>query len=232
LRNPSENFVRFLLDEVQLVQGRVTARVVERFVPIVKKSIHSTLIDMMTKSISQEVLDDPLSPAPPPVAPKVNGALVVALAPNGAAKPGADLTPSPGPVAARTEADDGPKVETTEEELAIFQLVREACEASPVKAAVAYKDTVTYFSITLGKVTRWFLRFFCNGPRKYVATRLTVEQVKSLVPNAEVEAVVDPFTRSRITFKSLGDLTAMKPLFVAAFEQEAKRKEAEVAEQV
>ncbi len=232
LRNPSENFVRFLLDEVQLVQGRVTARVVERFVPIVKKSIHSTLVDMMTKSLSQEVLDDPLSPAPPPVALKANGVPLPAIAANGLARPGGDPTPSPGPVAVRAEGDDGPKVETTEEELAIFQLVREACDESPVKAPVAYKDTITYFSITLGKVTRWFLRFFCNGPRKFVATRLTVEQVKALVPTAEVEAVADPLTRSRVPFKSVADLAPMKALFVAAFEQEAKRKEAEVTESV
>jgi predicted type IV restriction endonuclease len=230
LRNPSENFVRFLLEEVQLVQGRVTARVVERFVPIVKKSIHSALVDMMTKSISQEVLDDPLSPAPPAVAQKLSGA--VALTTAGASGRAAnDPTPSPGPVSVvRAEGDEGPKFETTAEELAIFQLVRETCEASPINSAIAYKDTVTYFSITLGKVTRWFLRFFCNGPRKFVASRLTVEQVKALVPSVEVDPVADPFTRSRVYFRSVEELAVMRPLFVAAFEQETKRREVEMAE--
>lgn len=231
LRNPSEKFVRFLLDEVEIVQGRVTARVVERFVPIVKKSIHSTLVDMMTKSISQEVLDDPLSPAPPPVAPKLAAGAALPTAGVSAGRAANDPTPSPGPVAAvRVEGDEGPKVETTAEELAIFQLVREACEASPIKSAIAYKDTVTYFSITLGKVTRWFLRFFCNGPRKFVTSRLTVEQVKALVPSAEVDPVADPFTRSRVYFRSVEELAAMRPLFVAAFEQETKRREVDLAE--
>lgn len=229
LRNPSENFVRFLLDEVQIVQGRVTAKVVERFVPIVKKSIHTTLVDMMTKSISQEVLDDPLSPAPPPVALKLNGAANGVASAATAAKAVSDPTPSPGPVS-QAEPEEGPKIETTAEELAIFQLVREACDASPIKATIAYKDTVTYFSVTLGKVTRWFLRFFCNGPRKFVTTRLTVEQVKALVPTAEVDPVADPFTRSRVYFRSVDDLAPLRALFVAAFEQEARRREADVAE--
>ncbi|HEU4412365.1 MAG TPA: hypothetical protein VFS43_44395 [Polyangiaceae bacterium] len=209
--------------------------------PETRKSIHSTLVDMMTKSPSQEVFDDPLSPAPPPAAPKPNVAPAPAPRPPlsplavtpaaGVARAPSDPTPSPGPVSvARAEDDDAPKVETTAEERAIFQLVREACEASPVKATIAHKDTVTHFAITLGKVTRWFLRFFCNGPRKFMTVRLTVEQVRALVPGAEVDPVSDAFTRSRVYFRSVEALAIMKPLFVAAFEQEARRKEADTAE--
>ena len=55
LRNPSENFIRFILSELELVGGRVTASVVSRFEPIIKKSIQTALLGMMTKSIQQEI---------------------------------------------------------------------------------------------------------------------------------------------------------------------------------
>jgi hypothetical protein len=59
LRSPSENFVRFLLSEADLVSGRVTARVIERFMPTVRRAIQSTLVDMMTKSLQHEIPESP-----------------------------------------------------------------------------------------------------------------------------------------------------------------------------
>lgn len=43
-----------------------------------------------------------------------------------------------------------------------------------------------------------------------------VEQVKALAPAAEVDPVADPFTRSRVYFRSVDDLAPLRPLFVAA----------------
>ncbi|RYE73964.1 MAG: hypothetical protein EOO74_12260, partial [Myxococcales bacterium] len=55
LRNPSEPFVRFLIDQMDVVQGRVTTKVVDKAMPVVRKAIHATLVDMMTKSITEQM---------------------------------------------------------------------------------------------------------------------------------------------------------------------------------
>jgi hypothetical protein len=54
LRSPSEEFVRFLVTELGKVslsyeiQGRITGKVIEKFEPIVKKSIQISLLELMT----------------------------------------------------------------------------------------------------------------------------------------------------------------------------------------
>jgi hypothetical protein len=61
LRSPSEEFVRFLVTELGKValsyevQGRITNKVIEKFEPIVKKSVQSSLLELMTRSLSQEM---------------------------------------------------------------------------------------------------------------------------------------------------------------------------------
>lgn len=206
LRNPSESFVRFLLAEVELVSGRVTRNVVERFVPIVKKSIQTTLLDMMTKSIQQEIAQ----PNPPSVATPVVTA------------------PSPAEALQRTaEAGDsaaGSQLETTELELEIFRIVQKQCSESALKQAISYKDSTTYFGINLGKVTSWFLRAFTNGKKKSLVTRLPIEQAAMLAPGFEVEAAPDGLGKSRIYFTVSGDIEKLRSLVLVAYEEEARRQ--------
>ncbi|MCP3101667.1 type I restriction enzyme HsdR N-terminal domain-containing protein [Myxococcus sp. K15C18031901] len=204
LRNPSESFVRFLLAEVELVSGRVTRSVVERFIPIVKKSIQTTLLDMMTKSIQQEIAQ-PNIPAPAPA-----------------------VVTSPVEALQRTvEAGDtatSAQVETTELELEIFRIVQKLCAESALKQAISYKDSTTYFGINLGKVTSWFLRAFTNGKKKSLVTRLPAEQAAMLAPGFEVETAPDGIGRSRVYFNASSDIEKLRALVLVAFEEEARRQ--------
>jgi hypothetical protein len=60
LRSPSEEFIRFLVCELgklapsYKVEGQIRNRVIGKFEPIVKKSIQSSLLELMTRSLSQE----------------------------------------------------------------------------------------------------------------------------------------------------------------------------------
>src|SRR6185312_725480 len=65
LRNPSDAFTRFILGEIEITTGKLTAKRVEKFVPIVKKAIQSTLLDMATRSIKLGS-DEGTAPPPPP----------------------------------------------------------------------------------------------------------------------------------------------------------------------
>ncbi len=203
LRNPSESFVRFLLAEVDLVSGRVTKGEDERFIPIVKKAIQTTLLDMMTKSIQQEIAQ--ASP-PPASAPTQSPAEALQKTANGG------------------DPNSGTAVETTELELQIFQIVQRMCSESALKQTVAYKDSANYFGINLGKVTSWFLRAFTNGRRRSLVTRLPVDQATMLAPGFEVEAAPDALGKSRVYFNAPTDLEKLRALVLVAYEDEAKRQ--------
>ncbi|ATB30905.1 type I restriction endonuclease [Melittangium boletus] len=215
LRNPSESFVRFLLAEVELVSGRVTKGVVERFIPIVKKSIQTTLLDMMTKSIQQEIAQPNATAAapssvPPPAASPAESLQAAAVA----------VEPVP----------SSAQAETTEAELEIFRVVQRICSESSVKQAVSYKDSASYFGINLGKVTSWFLRAFTNGKRKSLVTRVPIEQASMLAKGFEVEATPESLGKSRVYFNTTSDIEKLRALVLVAYEDEAKRQSSPIIE--
>ncbi len=212
LRNPSESFVRFLLAEVELVSGRVTKNVVERFIPIVKKAIQTTLLDMMTKSIQQEIAQpNPQTTSTSPASPLPN--------------------PAEGLKKAAEGGEDGvTQIETTELELEIFRSIQKLCEESPLKQAISYKDSVNYFGINLGKVRAWFLRVFTNGKKKSLVTRLPVEQAAMLAPGFEVDAAPEVFGKSRVYFNAPADLEKLRTLVLVAYEDATKRQSTLAAE--
>ncbi len=108
LRNPSDAFTRFILGEIDITTGKLTAKRVEEFVPIVKKAIQSTLLDMATRSIK---LETDKTNAPPPVL-----------------SPQAVAPPPPPPQAATS--DQGRGIVTTPEELEAFEVIRRLCSDS------------------------------------------------------------------------------------------------------
>lgn len=215
LRNPSESFVRFLLAEVELVSGRVTKNVVERFIPIVKKGIQTTLLDMMTKSIQQEIAQP--NPQAVSTGPALQAVPDVAEALQKAASDAA-------------EPGTGALIETTEVELEIFRIVQRMCAESALKQAISYKDSASYFGINLGKVTSWFLRAFTNGKKKSLVTRLPVEQTSMLAPGFEVESAPDGIGKSRVYFSAPSDVEKLRTLVLVAYEEEAKRQSAPATE--
>lgn len=213
LRNPSEAFVRFMLSELDIVQGKVTSRVVEKAMPVVRKAIQSTLIDMMTKSITQEMGPTPSAPdAAPITAPSVQ----VAAAPRSQDTPPMSLEPAT-------------KVETTGEELEIFNLVSKMCSDTGIGTPIAYKDTVSYLGINLGKVRRWFMRVLTNGPRRNIVFRMTAEQAARLGARSDIEVMSDGNVRAY--FQHPSDLWNLKPVITLAYELETKRKDTEAVEE-
>ncbi len=209
LRNPSENFVRFLLSELDLVPGRVTGKVIDRFSPIVKRAVQSTLLEMMTRSIQQEIA------SPAPAAPQ--------------AVPTAEAPPSP----VRTSIPSGEAGEaarasivTTAEEMELFEVVGRICAESASKQPIGYKDTTAYFGINLGKVTQWFLRAWCTGPRKALVTRVPVEQVRLLAHGFEVEPAPEGIGASRVYFGAIKDVEKLRPLVLMAYEEQVRRMKA------
>lgn len=210
LRNPSEAFTRFLLSEINITTGKLTAKRVEKFVPIVKKAIQSTLLDMATRSIKLETEE-----APPPQAPT--------------APPAVPPAPAPTPSAESSSQEASKGIVTTQEELDAFDIVRRICDDSSAaqKAPVQYKDATSYFGINIGNQKKWFLRLFFDGRRKSVVSRVPREQAALLAPGFEVEAPPESIGKSRVYVTGLKDLERLRPLILLAYEDEMKRAEAQ-----
>lgn len=204
LRNPSESFVRFLLGEVDLAGKRLTAKVVERFIPVVRKAIQTTLLEMATRSIRLETQEQPKLAVVTP------------------------LPPAPAPVPEPIVSEKDSRIITTAEELEAFEIIKKWCAESWYfgKYPIVYKDSIQYFTVHLqGSIFAWFLRLFAESKRKALVTRLPVETAKLLCPGFEVEAAPASVGVSRIYISGVKDIEKFRPLVIAAYEDAAKKRD-------
>ncbi|MDB9376139.1 type I restriction endonuclease [Nodularia sphaerocarpa] len=203
LRSPSEGFVRFLVSELGTVApgyeipGRITGRVIEKFKPMIKKSIQGSLVELMTRSLNQEMAQS---------VEYIN----------------VDKTDH-----ADIEAEeDKAKIITTAEELAAFEKIKIILKKSKTyKFEVQYKNTVKYFAINLGQVKWWFLRFYLSSTKKTFIARISRDEIKSLASNLVVQEVISPTGEawSKITISSVNDLDRLATVIIKSYELEAAK---------
>ncbi|NJO72793.1 MAG: restriction endonuclease subunit R [Leptolyngbyaceae cyanobacterium RM1_406_9] len=208
LRSPSKEFMRFLLKELSKtsptyeIEGQINDRKIQRFEPIVKKAIQSSLVELMTRSITQEM-----------------------------GQTHEDSKPIVQPDIVEVEDEEEPdleesKVETTTEELEAFEKVKAIAATSKLYQLEAkYKDVVSYFGVNVGKTTWWFLRFYLSAKRKSFVTRLSVDDVKTLAPNFEVQEMSASLgdAASRVIISSIEDLDKLSSLILKCYEVEAAK---------
>lgn len=240
LRNPSESFIRYILGELELGGNRVTANVVSRFEPIVKKSIQTALLGMMTKSIQQEIAPAPAAPAPPvpPAAAQVTQRAEPTPPPR--VPPEKPPAPAPGmePVQSKTagkptasppsepSAKDSSGIVTTEEELEIFRAVSRICGEAAAKVPLKYKDGTNFFAINLGSSRSWFLRLFAGNRRKSFVVRLPVAETQPLAAGLQVEPIPENPDKSRVYFITLADVEKLRAVILRAYEEAVRRHQA------
>ena len=116
---------------------------------------------------------------------------------------------------------------TTSEEMEVYENVRRICSASPAAARhpVRHQDAAYYFDVQLGGPQSWFVRAFCDSDRRSLVTRVPVERARSLAPRHEVEEAPPVFGASRVYFGSPKELEELRPLVLAAYEDEVRRAE-------
>jgi len=209
LRFPSEGFVRFLVGELGTVapgyeiQGRITGKVIEKFKPIIKKSIQGSLVELMTRSLNQEMAQTVES--------------------NSTQQ--SDKTDTETEEVNNVEEDKA-KINTTEEELAAFEKIKLILQASKnYKFEAQYKDTVSYFGVNLGKVTWWFLRLYLSSTKKTFIARLGIDEAKTLAPDFVVQEIPAATGEawSKVTISSIEDLDKLAPIILRCYELEAAK---------
>jgi hypothetical protein len=206
LRSPSKEFIRFLLRELGKIapkyeiDGQINDKKIQRFSPIVKKAVQNSLVDLMTRSINQEI---------------------------GQPDENTNLSDSIN-IDEIDDQDDQEieefKVETTVEEMEFFERVKLIVARSKVcQLGIKSKDVISYFGLNVGKSTWWFLRFYSSSKKKSFVTRLPIEQVRALATGFEVQEMTASFgdATSRVIISSVNDLDNLSELILKCYEAEA-----------
>lgn len=210
LRSPSDEFIRFLVSQLgnvgsrYAIESRINNRVIEKFRPIVKKSIQGSLVELMTQSINKEMGQASEISSPTQLMEEVEEIQDV---------PEQDL--------------EDIRVETTDEELEAFEKIKSIAARSNAHALeVKYKDVVSYFGVNVGKITWWFLRLYLSPKKKSFVTRLPLDEVKVLASGFEVQEMSASFgdAASRVVISSVSDLDKLSDLILKCYEAEASKR--------
>ena len=138
LNNTSEDFTNYILGQVY--EGRKTAAVVEKFMPIVKKSFNQFMNETLSTKFA-ETLNN-----------KNSIQSEIALS---------DETPS--------ESDIINKINTTSEELEGYAIIKSKLREDINPDDINYKDTETYFGILYQNNTRkWICRLYLGTKKSIV----------------------------------------------------------------
>ncbi|MHC0061541.1 type I restriction endonuclease [Nostoc sp. UIC 10890] len=203
LRSPSEEFVRFLVTELGTlapsyeIKGRITGKIIDKFKPIVKKSIQGSLVELMTRSLSQEITQ----PVEVEVEQKIEED-------------------------EKQQESQESKIVTTAEEIEAFEKIKAITKTSiSYNFEIQYRDTASYFGINLGKSNWWFLRLYLSSQKKSFITRLSVDEVKSLASNFEVQEVAASLgdAASKVIISSVSDFDKLTSLILRCYEVEAAK---------
>jgi len=215
LRTPSKEFMRFLLKEISnlspnyAIEGQINDKRIANFEPIIKKSLQNSLVELMTRSISQEMTQSHL----------------------GDSVSAPDALP-PEPEIQETQEEEEPgaeKIVAALEELEAVDRIKAITNSSSQKQRdIGFKKVTAYVGVHAGKPGWWFLRLYLLSKRKTIVTRLTVDEVQTLAPNFQVEelSVTLGDAKSRIIISDISDLEKLSPLVLKCFETEALKHSA------
>jgi hypothetical protein len=201
LRTPSDDFIKLLISQFKkeypnyVVGGNITPTMIQKFKPLIEKSIQNSLVELMTQGISREMGKNIT------VSPEID-----------------DLEP--------IEPDGTSAIETTDEELEVFEKVKTIVARSKTyKLEVQYKDVVSYFGLNVGKTTWWFLRFYLTPKKKSFVTRLPINEVKALAAGFEVQEISASLgdAASRVIISSVNDLDQLSDLIIKCYETESAK---------
>lgn len=141
--NPSEDFVRFILNE-GVYDGIKNQKVVERFQPLVKRAISQFINDRMSSKFKETLLNNESEDTPNE---------------NGKNKEEAK----------EPEEEKKSKIVTTYEELNAFAVVKAILRKKVAGSRITHKDTESYFGVLLdGNTRKWICRINLNSKNKHI----------------------------------------------------------------
>lgn len=193
-KNPSDEFIRFLVKDVS--GTRITSNVLERFRPIVKKCIQVSLVEIISQGIlseSKPVTETAVTETEPPSAAQIT---------------------SDG-----DNSDASKKLVTTVEELALYNaIVNILKKYGKDTSQLNYRDTINYFGIQKRNSAGWFLRFSIDSSFKFITSKLSVNIAKQYATGFDVIQAPKGMGESRILLQSDKDVEKLHDFIVKSFE--------------
>lgn len=160
--NPSDDFLRYVLS-CGVYDGVKTQNVVDRYKPILKKSLSSYINDLVNEKIQTALKNDDSESLKPTEIVASNEAEIEPL------------------------DQDINKIITTEEELESFYIIKSILRETIDNSRLGHKDTLSYFGILIdNKVTRWLCRIYLKESTKYIIIPdETKENIKYSIENLD-----------------------------------------------
>lgn len=164
MSNPSDSIVRYFAKQVY--SGQLTAKMMEYFTNLVRKSFQHSLSDQITDRLKTALVQEELTVQP--------------------------ATSEPIPVP--NQEKEGPNVVTTAEELEGFYIVRAILRPHISANRIVHRDAQSYFAILLDDNNRKpICRLHFNGQKKYIGimdadkreTRHELQSLDSIYDHAE-----------------------------------------------
>lgn len=146
LREPSEEFVRFFASQVYA--GRMTQTVLEQFTATTRRALHQFITDQISRRLQSALGEEEAR------------ASAVDLATGDETADGASTSPG---------QDRDSRIETTEEEIEGFHMVKAMLRESVDPKRIVARDTLSYFGILLDDNNRKpICRLHFNRSQKYL----------------------------------------------------------------
>ncbi len=153
LEEPTDDFVKYILSEVY--SGVKTQNVIDKFRPIIKKSLNSFVSELMNDKISAALKTE---------------------------EPQDDVEPTNEQEVAAGDDEQTSKINTTADEIEAFYIIKSILGEKVNLNRITYKDTETYFNILLDNNTRkWICRLRLEG-RKHTITLHTDDKTNDRLP--------------------------------------------------
>lgn len=176
-QNPSDGFVRFFAK--QAYPGVLTAKLMEQFTALTKKSIQQYINDLITERLKSALKKENED----------------------------EQKLHEQDSAASAEASTESKVQTTDDELEGFMIVKTILRQKIPSSRIAFRDAQSYFAILLDDNNRKTIcRLYLNGSKKYFAY---IDDQKKEIKN-EISALDDIFNFAELLHKIIASYDADK----------------------
>ena len=209
LLEPNEAFVRFVAGEIPAV-GRVTAKVVERLTPILRKALQSAIVDHVARSFDRSA----------EVGAEVEPSAPAKVATQAKSQPEQGAQPPASPA-----TDARASIVTTAEEIEANKMISIWVREAKPNAPIGYRDSKSYFTIHQDNLRKWFVRLGLEEKPMWIAFRhIKPDEARKLAPGMEV-AETARFGDCRFMLPSLADLPKLRTVIIAAYDRESTRKD-------